>query len=178
MEISWVLLLIATGVLYLTFKLGERKGVKGMNEMKGGKRVVLSNGKHILLTLDNKEQDIFNCYMNLKKSKVEEEIANSKLLKLNNYQKEILYWISDGIHNIGSESHQKELGYNKKEFKKNIGRFFSITRVLADNLKDERYDKSEMNEILEFIKDDFGSYCHYLTKELDLDRYTALVNRN
>ena len=91
------------------------------------------------------------------------------------YQKEILYWISDGIHNIGSVSYQEELSYDKKKFKKEIGRFFSITRVLTEDIKNEEYTKNELDGILNFIKDDFGNYCHYLTKDLDLDKYANLV---
>ena len=101
-----------------------------------------------------------------------------ELAKKNNlidYQKKVLYWISDGIHNIGSEEHQKNFEYDKKEFKKKIGRFFSITRVLTEGIKNEEYTENELVDILNFIKDDFGNYCHYLAKDLDLNKYTILV---
>lgn len=104
----------------------------------------------------------------------------SELGKKNNlidYQKQVLYWISDGIHNIGSEHYQKNFEYDRKEFKKKIGRFFSITRVLADGIKNEEYTENELTDILNFIKDDFGNYCHYLAKDLDLNKYTILVNK-
>lgn len=101
-----------------------------------------------------------------------------ELSKKNNliaYQKEILYWISDGIHNIGNENYQKNFEYDKKEFSKKIGSFFSITRVLTENIKNEIYTENELTDILNFIKDDFGNYCHYMSKDLDLDKYTILI---
>lgn len=93
------------------------------------------------------------------------------------YQKQVLYWISDGIHNIGSENNQKNFEYDKKEFKKKIGRFFSITRVLTEGIKNEEYTENELADILNFIKDDFGNYCHYLAKDLDLNKYAILVRK-
>jgi hypothetical protein len=104
-----------------------------------------------------------------------------ELAKKNNlidYQKKVLYWISDGIHNIGSEEHQKNFDYNEKEFKKKIGRFFSITRVLTEGMKNEEYTENELVDILNFINDDFGNYCHYLSNNLNLDKYNDMIRKD
>lgn len=78
--------------MVLVYVIANRRGFKGINEIKGGKKVTLENGKEYLLTLDNDEKDIFEAFMNLKEEKVnmenKYEILKGKLLKMTKEERE------------------------------------------------------------------------------------------
>lgn len=73
-------------VVHLIYRIGVRSGEKALMGIRGGRFTTLKNGKKVNLILDNKNKNIFDCYMDLKKSKIELELdfkeVQSKLSKI------------------------------------------------------------------------------------------------
>ena len=90
-------------------------------------------------------------------------------------QTEILYFLSDAVHNLENPFLLKEGIEPDDEFYKKIAYVFSYTRVLSLNIKDKRYSKEEYEAILNFIKIDFLSFCYHKTNILDTERYLDLI---
>lgn len=90
-------------------------------------------------------------------------------------QKNILFHISDGIHNFGSMMLRIENENIEAEYFNKLNRFFSISRTLAINLSKDLYSKEEYKEILKFIQQDFHDYFHGGAKHLDLEKYYKLI---
>ena len=99
-----------------------------------------------------------------------------KLSKIIQMQKEILFYISDGIHNFGAKMYIKNENIEAKYFD-DIRRFFASSRWLSENLSKNLYSHEEYVEILNFIQKDFHDYFHHISKELDLQRYIVLVQK-
>jgi len=100
------------------------------------------------------------------------EIKKQELDTIIEIQYKILFYISDGIHNIGGYTDiQKEHEIDLKE----IGTFFAITRMLSNKLKSGQYTEERLKDILYFIENDFHDYCHYEKKKLDILKYEELV---
>ncbi len=109
----------------------------------------------------------------------EQKEIEEKIEKQNNIiqkQKEILFYISDGIHNFGNEMYSKNENIEAKYFD-DIRRFFAYSRWLSENLSKNFYSQKEYEEILNFIQKDFHDYFHHISKELDLQKYIALVQK-
>jgi hypothetical protein len=96
--------------------------------------------------------------------------------KIIQMQKEILFYISDGIHNFGNKMYIKNGNIEAKYFD-DIRRFFAYSRWLSENLSKNLYSHEEYVEILNFIQKDFHDYFHHISKELDLKKYIALVQK-
>lgn len=101
-------------------------------------------------------------------------------------QENILFHISDGIHNFGgayfvgkNENFDTWMSSNTRtieaKYFSNLNRFFSISRTLARNISENLYSKEEYEEILKFIQEDFHDYFHNGAKDLDLEKYNKLI---
>ena len=80
-----LLMLIALGILFCilialfyVYSYGIDKGIgigkKMVYELEGSKLVTLSNGKEVLISLENNEKNLFDSYINLKKEMMEKDI--------------------------------------------------------------------------------------------------------
>lgn len=89
-------------------------------------------------------------------------------------QKEILYLISDGIHNIG-KYYKENPSIEKDEFLKKLGNFFAMNRTLSQNIFEDNYSEDRYEKIVNFIEEDFHDFCHYKTQDLDCEKYWNLI---
>ena len=96
-----------------------------------------------------------------------------KLIFLN----KLLFEISDGIHNIGDKSIKKSgKRITTAEYHKQLRLFFVQIRLLSRLLMEgEDFTEKEYGEIINFIKNDFGNFCHYLEDELDVEKFEKLL---
>lgn len=93
-------------------------------------------------------------------------------------QKNILFHISDGIHNFGSMMLRIEDKNIETKYFNKLNRFFSISRTLALNVSKDLYSEEEYKEILKFIQEDFHDYFHGGAWDLDLEKYYKLIMVN
>lgn len=96
--------------------------------------------------------------------------------KITQRQKDILFWISDAVHNIGTEMYKENSVHDENDFLKTIGSIFASTRTLTSNIEKGFYSDEEFNEILDFIKNDFNAFCHYRTDTLDINKYWSMIS--
>lgn len=100
----------------------------------------------------------------LKEMRKEIEEKN-KIIKQQEY---ILFYISDGMDNLGGRKKFLNKNIEKKYFD-DLGRFFMFNKHLSDNLVTRNfYTQEEYEEILNFIKEDLHDYLNHESKELDL----------
>ena len=105
-----------------------------------------------------------------------EASKNNEAIKIAlNRQTEILYFLSDAVHNLENPFLLKEGIKPDDDFYKKIAYIFSYTRSLASNIKDGRYSDEEYKAILDFIQRDFSSFCYYKTNDLDTEKYLDLI---
>jgi len=112
---------------------------------------------------------IFGYFISKKLSKPKIKIVRDKKQeKIIDQQNAVMFYISDGIHNIHKYNIDKEI----------IGDFFAVTRTLCSNIEIGNYDDFEYEKILDFIKNDWHDYCHGRFKNLNIKKYEALINKN
>jgi hypothetical protein len=80
---------------------------------------------------------------------------------------QIIFSISDSIHNIGELKNRENIeNFNEEEFMRKIGLFFNYTRAFSYNFKEgfnsslQRYSDKQLDKILDFINNDFHDFCH------------------
>lgn len=104
-------------------------------------------------------------------NKLKQSNSNNKIIYM---QKEILFYISDGIHNFGDKILIGNENIDEK-YIDNIRTFFAFSRWLSENLSKNLYSEEEYEKILKFIQKDFHDYFHHISKELDLQKFIKLV---
>lgn len=117
--------------------------------------------------------DIYLCKEAEQKEMENKLEEKNKIIQM---QKEILFYISDGIHNFGAKMYIKNENIEAK-YVDDIRRFFASSRWLSENLSKNLYSHEEYVEILNFIQKDFHDYFHHISKELDLQKYIVLVQK-
>ncbi len=117
--------------------------------------------------------------INFCKEKEQKEIEGKieELNKIIHKQKEVLFYISDGIHNFGDKIYFKNVNIEAKYYD-DIRTFFTFSRWLSDNISRNSYSEEDYEKILNFIQKDFHDYFHHISKELDLQKYIALVEKH
>lgn len=116
----------------------------------------------------------------LSKKREEKEIENyiKEKNRIIHMQRDILFYISDGIHNFGSMFFREGSENIEKEYFDNLRIFFSNSRWLSENLSKGLYSKEEYEEILKFIQEDFHDYFHNANKELNLKKFYTLIGKD
>lgn len=95
--------------------------------------------------------------------------------KLNRH-KELLFYISDSVHNIGTEMYNmNKKPIDEDKLKQKLGSFFAYTRTLSLNIDRGYYSDEHFEEILGFIKHDFHDFCHYIKNDMNTDKYWELI---
>lgn len=137
-----------------------------------------------------KALDKVDCWKDeLIKRKEEQIKEQNTIIKM---QENILFHISDGIHNFGGGYFMEKNENFDTEYYKNwmssntrtietkyfnkLNMFFSYSRLLARNISKNLYSKEEYEEILKFIQQDFHDYFHKGAIDLDLEKYSKLIH--